>query len=86
MSKDRMLGCYGIGATRIFAAVSMSRLIVPPFTLTMHWWPPPLQSNSSSDPGNTPRLAIFAQVARSPFTAQTLSLPLQQVSCSGVPG
>ncbi len=72
------------GATIILAAVGASRLIVPPLTLTMHCCPFPLQSNSSSQPGKRPRLAILAQVRRSPLTEQTRKCLWQQVCESGV--
>jgi hypothetical protein len=55
-------------------------------TLIMHCCPPPLQINSSSDPGRTPRLAIRAQVCLSPLTEQTRMRLLQQDSDKGVPG
>ena len=72
------------GVTKIVEAVKESRLIVPPLTLIMHCWPPPLQSNSISEPGRTPRLAILAQVCRSPLTEQTRMRRLQQDSVSGM--
>ena len=71
------------GATMMFAAVGASRLIVPPLILIMQRRPPPLQSSSSSHPGKTPRLAIWAQVFRSPLMAQTRTRPWKQVSDSG---
>lgn len=80
-------GCcseFQTGVTKMVEAVEASRLIVPPLTLIMHCWPPPLQSNSISDPGRTPRLAILAQVCRSPLTEQTRMRRLQQDSVSGI--
>ena len=52
--------------------------MVPPFTLTIHCLPWAGQSSSSSEPGNTPRLAILAQIALSPHILHTLTRPLQQ--------
>lgn len=72
------------GVTRMADAVEASRLMVPPFTLIMHCCPPPLQSNSSSEPGRTPKLAILAQVCRSPLTEHTRMRRLQQVSVRGM--
>lgn len=68
----------------MLAAVGASRLMVPPLTLIIHCWPLPLQSSSSSQPGMRPRLAILAQVRRSPLIEQMRKRLLQQVWGKGV--
>lgn len=74
------------GSTKILAAVSSSRLRVPPFILTIHCRrlrPRDEQSSSITSPGNTPILAILPHTPRSPLTRHTLTFLHSQHSVSG---
>lgn len=74
------------GSTKMLAAVSSSKLRVPPLTFTIHCRrrrPCPGQSSSITEPGSTPKLAILPQTTRSPLIRQTLTVLHVQHSESG---